>query len=251
MRLSEHRATQVLALLAEFAPQQHKMVRGLPDAAISAVQRDLGCVLCAGHITFLRVFGATPKGAMNPFIYDHDFSVDAMRDYYRRYEETPVNQIMFWAYTHQYWTPGYLFASGPDVQDPATGATTVQISVESFWNVLLFDAYVFLISVRYEHESVSGWLWEGHTIPLDRAAEPFAEVEAILTQLGFEPWMDMANAKTMMRRGDTIACFGRSGMMPNPDDWYMNLSAPTPREQRELWEVFADHVGLVEHPRYR
>lgn len=248
MQLSEHRASQVLALLEEFAPRQRSEVRGLSDEAISAVQRDLECVLCAGHITFLRVFGATPKGAMNPFLYDHEFSVDAMRDYYRRFGEAPVNQIMFWAYTHQRWTPGYLFASSPDVQDPGSGAATDRVLEESFWNDLLFDCYVFLISDRYEHKGLSGWLWGGRPIPLDHAAEPFAKVETILAQLGFEPWMDMANAQTMMRRDDTIAWFGRTGTIPNPDDWNMALSAPDPRELRELWEVLADHVALVERP---
>jgi hypothetical protein len=188
---------------------------------------------------------------MNPFLYDHDFSVDAMRDYYRRFEEAPVNEIMFWAYTHQRWTPGYLFASSPSVQDPGAGAATDRILKESFWNNLLFHGYVFLVARRYDHKDLSGWLWEGRTIPLDRAAEPYAKVEAVLTQLGFSPWMDMANAQTMMRRGDTIVWFGRTGTMPILDDWNLTLSAPDPREQRELWEVLADHVGLVEHPRHR
>ncbi|KIG19098.1 hypothetical protein DB30_06002 [Enhygromyxa salina] len=184
-------------------------------------------------------------------MYDCDFSLDAMRDYYHRFEETPVNEVMFWAYTHQRWTPGYLFASSPDIQDPGAGAATDRVLEESFWNELLFDGYVFLISKRYEHKGLSGWLWEGRTFPLDRAAEPYTNVEATLTKLGFEPWMDMANAQTMMRRDNTIVWFGRAGTMPILDDWSLCLSAPDPREQRELWEVLADHVGLVDHPRHR
>ena len=247
----EEGARLVLMLLDEFAPVQRGEVRGLSDREIDALELSIARRFCVGHRAFLRHFGATPKGALNPFVYDYEFSQRDIREYYSTYTNEGWPGWAFWANIGADPCPFHVFAQEFSVEDPGLGFPELnRILHESLWNHLIFSAYCQLIAPKYDDDggALDGWLWEGRIIPLAEAAEPFAFVQQLMMRIGFERWIDMANAQCMMRRGETVAWFGRSGSRPNTDSLQVSICGPDMREIRETWEVLADNAGLVDYP---
>lgn len=246
---AEHAAEQALMLLEQFAPIKRREVQGLKNQDIDTLEARISRTFCVGHRVFLRHFGTTVKGALKPFLHDFEFNDNAIREYYRSHSGPAGAGWVFWANVGADPFPTHTYAQEPTVEDPAIG-TPVDSSIlyESMWNDILFDAYMFLIAKRFEHREPGGWLWEGRTIPLTEATEPFATLQQLMARLGFEPWIDMSNAQCMMRRGEAVTWFGRTGTMPGPDEWNFAICGPDPRELREVREVLADNAGLVDRP---
>lgn len=245
----EQQAQQVLKLLHEFAPVQRSRARGLSDSEIRGLETSIGRQLCRGHKAFLRHFGASSKGSLNPFLYDYEFSEHDITEYYSIYDSEEPSEWAFWANVGADPSPYHVFARDINVEDPQIGFPVLnQILYESFWNEIIGSAYYHLIASRSENAGLDGWLWEGRGIPLSGATEPFSVLQQIMVRLGFEPWIEMANAQCLMRRDEMVAWFGRTGSTPHPDDWQLSICGPDPRELSEVREVLADNAGLVRRP---
>jgi hypothetical protein len=246
---AKHAAQQVLMLLQQYAPEQRAAARGLTYSEIDRLELEIQRHFCMGHRVFLEHFGATPKGALNPLLYDFEFNDAAIRQYHRTRRDNSAKEWVFWANVGAGRYPRHAYARDRSVEDPALGSPELsEIHYESMWNDILFDAYVFLIEERFEHREPGGWLWEGRNIALAEAAEPFALVQRLLINLGFDPWIDMANAQCMMRSGEVVVWFGRTGTMPGPDEWNFSICGPDPQQLREIREILADNAGLVDRP---
>lgn len=241
---------QLLMLLREFGPEQLGRVKGMTEQRVHALETDIQRQFCTGHRALLLNFGATPRGAFRPALYDYKFDERAIRDYYRTHPDEDFPGWLFWAdIGGGYPLVQHVYSDNVDVEDPGIGSPVLdRIEGESMWNDLIFSAYVFLIDDKFEEAGPGGWLWQGREIPRSEASEPFAMVQRILERIGFEPWIDMANFQAMMRRGDVIVWFGRTGTRPDPDEWNFSISGPDPRELREVREILADNVGAVERP---
>ena len=247
---AEDAVRQFLMLLREFGSSQLEQIRGMTERDISTLERDIDRPFCTGHRAFLSAFGATPRGAFRPALYDYKFDERIIRDYYRMF---PDENCPGWVY----WADGggghpvhyHVFANDPSVEDPGVGSPVLNcLFYESMWTDLIFDAYLFLIEDQFEATGLSGWLWGGSEIGLADAPEPYTTIQRVLDQLGFEPWIELARFQCLMRRQNTFVWAGRSGTAPGPDEWNYSLSGPDSRELRELNEILADNVGAVKRP---
>ena len=211
-------------------------------------------------------FGATPKGALNPFLYDFEFSLDSIRAYYAR--ETPFSYYQ----APREWTfvttmgamrlPYFLDHRSPDPHDPLLGRTAYdfdasqwvdycEIYDRSFYRALLMEAMGTLAVGDYGYSGATGCLWRDAP-----QADPSWQREVLtvverMKSLGFELFIDFDGLEYILAADDAWLNIGLDRFNEHLAGYYaVAVFARDPKFAREVEEILADNFGLAKITRY-
>lgn len=260
MTPAEQNLEKVLVILRAFAPEILGRARGLDEPEIVALERDIQRSLTSGHRAFLRAFGGNTKGTLNPFMYDFEFDAGSVRRHHDDMTRWGMPIPQDWTFVTMMGAtpcPYYLYTLGPDSDPPIgmpeydhdseTWTDRVHILDESFYNELVNVAFVATLMQKQENTTLHGWLWEGHSIPLDSTEHHLDAVAMLLVKLGFEPLVQIAGRERILRRGPEAISLSRNGLPPEFGAWSTAITGPDAKSVREVYEILADNVGLKDH----
>ena len=226
-------------------------IKGASTSEIEALERLADVPFCSSYRQFLKHFGKTDVGALNPFFYDYSFSINDVAEYYKQLQEAKVvspksvvfllhGRHMFDWYLQQ---PVYKEGDPAIVQADLYGSEQpppIRVLFESFEKTLFTDAFIALRLSRFEHQP---------SICVQRGTRPdpdtlMKKCRDIASRLGFACIPQSVGIQAAYDRGDAALLLGRTFPIDPFSCW---VGTDNKREAKRIAEIFSDALdGYIE-----
>lgn len=245
------RIDEFVDYLLKLEPKFATRMKGASTSEIEVLEELAGVAFCSSYRQFLKHFGKTDVGALNPFFYDYSFSINDAAEYYQQLREAKVvspKSLVFLLHSrHEFdWylqqpadKDGYPQIVQADLYGPEQ-PPRISALFESFEKTLFTEAFITLRLRRFEHQL---------SIGVQRRTRPdpdtlMKKCREIASRLGFACIPQSVGIGAAYDRGDAALLMGRPFPTYPFSCW---VGTDNEREAKRIAEIFSDALdGYIE-----
>lgn len=247
------RIDEFVDYLLKLEPKFATKMKGASTSEIEALEGLADVVFCSSYRQFLKHFGKTDVGALNPFFYDYSFSINDAAEYYQQLREakvvSPKSLVFLLHGRHEFdW---YLQQPADKDGDPQIVQADlygqeqpprIRVLFESFEKTLFTEAFIELRLSRFKHQQSA--CARPETAPPDALMKKCRD---IAFRLGFACIPQSVGIHTAYDRGDAALLTGRTFPI---DPFCCWVGTDNERETKRIAEIFSDALdGYIEKTR--
>lgn len=245
------RIDEFVDYLLKLKPTFATKMEGASTSEIEGLEGLADVAFCSSYRQFLKHFGKTDVGALNPFFYDYSFSINDAAEYYQQLREAkvvpPKSLVFLLQGRHEFvW---YIQQPADKDGDPAIVQADlygpeqpplISVLFESFEKTLFTDAFIALRLRRFEHQL---------SICVQRGTRPdpdtlMKKCRDIASRLGFACIPQSVGIDAAYDRGDASIVMGRTFPIDPFSCW---VGTDNERKTKRIAEIFSDALdGYIE-----